>query len=114
MPASVRIHHENVSGSPSGSRASTLAVYGLPATNAMLSIATLSSSRNGWIETPYVACPATFAALGVIPLMFMAQLAIIVALGVLMDTLLVRALLVPAIIHDLNGRFWWPSALSRR
>ena len=68
----------------------------------------------GVITSAGIVLAATFAALGVIPLMFMAQLAIIVALGVLMDTLLVRALLVPAIIHDLNGRFWWPSALSRR
>ena len=48
-----------------------------------------------------------------LPLVFLLQLAVIVALGVLMDTLLVRALLVPAIIHDLGRTFWWPSALSR-
>lgn len=68
----------------------------------------------GVITSAGVVLAATFAALGVIPLVFLLQLAVIVALGVLMDTLLVRALLVPAIIHDLGPRFWWPSALSRR
>ncbi|MFC6396718.1 MMPL family transporter [Luteococcus sanguinis] len=67
----------------------------------------------GVITSAGIVLAATFAALGVIPLVFLLQLAVIVALGVLMDTLLVRALLVPAIIHDLGRTFWWPSALSR-
>lgn len=67
----------------------------------------------GVITSAGVVLAATFAALGVIPLVFLLQLAVIVALGVLMDTLLVRALLVPALLHQLDRRFWWPSALSR-
>ena len=54
----------------------------------------------------------TFAALGVIPLLFLAQIAFIVAFGVLLDTFVVRSLLVPALVHDLGRRTWWPSALS--
>jgi RND superfamily putative drug exporter len=38
----------------------------------------------------------------------------VVAFGVLIDTLLVRSVLVPAPGYDLGGRFRWPSRLSRR
>jgi RND superfamily putative drug exporter len=61
------------------------------------------------ITSAGVVLAATFAALGVIPLLFLAQLAFIVAFGVLLDTLVVRTLLVPALAHDLGGRTWWPS-----
>jgi RND superfamily putative drug exporter len=57
---------------------------------------------------------ATFATLAVLPLVVLAQLGTVVALGVLIDTLLVRSVLVPALAYDLGGRFWWPSRLSRR
>ena len=57
---------------------------------------------------------ATFAALGVIPILFLAQIAFIVALGVLLDTFVVRTLLVPALALDLGRVIWWPSALWRR
>lgn len=56
---------------------------------------------------------ATFAALGVIPILFLLQLAIIVAFGVLLDTLIVRTLLVPALSLELDRRLWWPSRLAR-
>ena len=56
---------------------------------------------------------ATFATLAVLPLVVLAQLGTVVALGVLIDTLLVRSVLVPALAYDLDGRFWWPSRLSR-
>ena len=57
---------------------------------------------------------ATFAALGVLPLVFLAQLAPTVAFGVLLDTLLVRSLLVPALAVDLGPMVWWPSRLARK
>ena len=57
---------------------------------------------------------ATFAALGVIPILFLAQLAFIVAFGVLLDTFIVRSLLVPAAAYDLGRVIWWPSKLWRR
>jgi len=56
---------------------------------------------------------ATFSALGVIPILFLVQLAFIVAFGVLLDTLLVRTLLVPALSYDIGRRIWWPSKLGR-
>lgn len=66
------------------------------------------------ITSAGVVLAATFAALGVIPLLFLAQLAFIVSFGVLVDTLVVRSLLVPALVHDIGDRTWWPSALARR
>ncbi|MEL7974672.1 MMPL family transporter [Isoptericola sp. F-RaC21] len=66
------------------------------------------------ITSAGVVLAATFAALGVIPLLFLAQLAVIVAFGVLVDTLAVRSLLVPALVHDVGDRVWWPSRLGRR
>jgi RND superfamily putative drug exporter len=56
---------------------------------------------------------ATFAALSIIPIMFLVQLAFIVAFGVLLDTVLVRSLLVPALTYDIGPRIWWPSKLGR-
>jgi RND superfamily putative drug exporter len=67
----------------------------------------------GVITSAGIVLATTFAALGVIPLLFLAQLAFIVAFGVLLDTFVVRSLLVPALVHDLGRRTWWPSALSR-
>ena len=68
----------------------------------------------GVITSAGVVLAATFAALGVIPIMFMVQLGFIVAFGVLLDTFVVRSLLVPAIAHELGRWLWWPSRLSRR
>ncbi|GHF14594.1 MMPL family transporter [Pseudolysinimonas yzui] len=67
----------------------------------------------GVITSAGIVLAATFAALGVIPILFLAQIAFIVAFGVLLDTLVVRSLLVPAAIHDLGRISWWPSRLSR-
>ncbi|MFP3434392.1 MMPL family transporter, partial [Paraburkholderia sp. SIMBA_061] len=57
---------------------------------------------------------ATFAALSVIPILFLVQLAFIVAFGVLLDTFIVRSLLVPALAYDIGKKIWWPSKLWRR
>lgn len=71
-------------------------------------------ATGGVITSAGVVLAATFAALAVIPILFLAQLAIIVAFGVLLDALVVRALLVPALVYDVSDRVWWPSKLSRR
>ncbi|WP_236120242.1 MMPL family transporter [Cellulomonas palmilytica] len=68
----------------------------------------------GVITSAGVVLATTFAALVVIPLLFLAQIAFLVAFGVLLDTFVVRTLLVPALVHDLDHRTWWPSRLSRR
>jgi RND superfamily putative drug exporter len=67
----------------------------------------------GVITSAGVLLAATFAALGVLPLLFLAQIAFIVAFGVLLDTFVVRTLLVPALAYDLDRTVWWPSVLSR-
>ncbi|WP_120954760.1 MMPL family transporter [Arthrobacter oryzae] len=67
----------------------------------------------GVITSAGVILAATFAALGVIPIMFLVQLAFIVAFGVLLDTVLVRSLLVPALAYDIGPRIWWPGKLGR-
>lgn len=63
----------------------------------------------GVITSAGIVLAATFAALAVIPILFLAQLAFIVAFGVLLDTIIVRSLLVPALVHDIGNRVWWPS-----
>jgi RND superfamily putative drug exporter len=55
---------------------------------------------------------AVFAVLGVLPIIVLTQLGIIVGIGVLLDTLLVRTILVPAIAVRLEHRFWWPRRLG--
>ncbi len=67
----------------------------------------------GVITSAGVVLAATFAALAVLPLLFLAQIAFIVAFGVLLDALVVRSLLVPALAIDLGRHTWWPSRLSR-
>lgn len=69
-------------------------------------------STGGVITSAGVVLAATFAALGVIPLAFLAQIAFIVAFGVLLDTLVVRSLLVPALVRDLGERAWWPGSMA--
>ncbi|MDH6553357.1 MMPL family transporter [Streptomyces sp. SAI-041] len=68
-------------------------------------------TTGGVITSAGVVLAATFAALGVIPLAFLAQIAFIVAFGVLLDTLVVRSLLVPALVRDIGARVWWPTAV---
>lgn len=65
----------------------------------------------GVITSAGVVLASTFAALGVLPILFLFQLAFIVAFGVLLDTFLVRSLLVPALIRDIGSVVWWPSKL---
>ncbi|PPB49206.1 hypothetical protein C4K88_10935 [Arthrobacter pityocampae] len=66
----------------------------------------------GVITSAGVVLAATFAALGVIPILFLAQIAFIVAFGVLLDTILVRSLLIPALAYDIGPKIWWPSKLG--
>ncbi|WP_418955737.1 MMPL family transporter [Streptomyces tritici] len=70
-------------------------------------------ATGGVITSAGVVLAATFAALLVIPLAFLAQIAFIVAFGVLLDTIVVRSLLVPALVRDIGPAVWWPSRLTR-
>lgn len=65
------------------------------------------------ITSAGVVLAATFAALSVIPILFLVQIAFIVAFGVLVDTIIVRSLLVPALSYDIGKAIWWPSKLSK-
>ncbi|KUP95760.1 membrane protein [Thermobifida cellulosilytica TB100] len=67
----------------------------------------------GVITSAGVVLAATFAALVVVPLLFLLQLAFLVAFGVLLDALIVRSLLVPALSLDVGRAMWWPSRLAR-
>ncbi len=64
----------------------------------------------GVITSAGVVLAATFGALAVLPILFLVQIAFIVAFGVLLDTLVVRTLLIPGLIHDIGERTWWPWA----
>ena len=67
----------------------------------------------GVITSAGLVLAATFAALAVIPILFLLQLAFIVAFGVLLDTIVVRTILVPALAHDIGRKIWWPSKLAK-
>lgn len=66
------------------------------------------ASTGGVITSAGVLLAAVFAVLGVLPLVVLAQLGIVICIGVLLDTLLVRTVLVPALAVRLGDRFWWP------
>ena len=68
----------------------------------------------GVITSAGVVLASTFSALAVIPILFLVQIAFIVAFGVLLDTLVVRSLLVPAFAYDMGSKVWWPGLLDRR
>jgi RND superfamily putative drug exporter len=68
----------------------------------------------GVITSAGIVLAATFSALAIIPLVFLAQIAFIVAFGVLLDTLVVRSLLVPAFSYELGRAIWWPSKLDQK
>jgi RND superfamily putative drug exporter len=56
----------------------------------------------------------TFAVLAMLPVDVLLMLGIVVSVGVLVDTFIVRSMLVPAIITLVGDKSWWPSALARR
>ena len=66
------------------------------------------TATGGVITTAGILLAAVFAVLGVLPLVVLAQLGVVIGVGVLLDTLLVRTVLVPAIALQLGDRFWWP------
>lgn len=66
------------------------------------------AATGGVITSAGILLAAVFAALGVLPLVVLAQLGTVICIGVLLDTLVVRTLLVPAMAQILGDRFWWP------
>ncbi len=66
----------------------------------------------GVITSAGVVLAATFVVLGVLPIVFLAELGFTVAFGVLLDTIVVRSILVPALSHEIGKKIWWPSKLA--
>jgi putative drug exporter of the RND superfamily len=76
--------------------------------DARTSIATSLAVTGGVITSAGILLAAVFTVLGVLPLITLTQIGIIVGFGVLLDTLLVRSLLVPSLVALIGDRFWWP------
>jgi RND superfamily putative drug exporter len=66
----------------------------------------------GVITSAGIVLAGTFSVLAVLPLTFLTEIGFVVAFGVLLDTFLVRSILVPAIALSVGDNFWWPSALA--
>ena len=72
------------------------------------------SATGGVITSAGAVLAGTFAALSTLPVTFLAELGFAVAFGVLLDTLVVRSVLVTALNLDLGRWVWWPSRLFRQ
>ena len=68
----------------------------------------------GVITSAGIVLAGTFSVLAVLPLVFLTEIGFVVAFGVLLDTFLVRSVLVPAIVLKLGSSVWWPSKLAQR
>ena len=71
------------------------------------------ASTGGVITSAGILLAAVFAVLGVLPLIALTQIGIIVCIGVLLDTLLVRTVIVPALAFIAGERFWWPKRMAK-
>ena len=67
----------------------------------------------GVITSAGIVLAATFTVLATLPLVILAEIGFAVAFGVLLDTIVVRSLLVPALAYEMNHWTWWPSKLSK-
>jgi RND superfamily putative drug exporter len=67
------------------------------------------SATGGVITSAGILLAAVFLVLGVLPLLALAQIGAIVCIGVLLDTLLVRTVIVPALAFMVGEKFWWPA-----
>ncbi|GAA2785793.1 MMPL family transporter [Kitasatospora sp. CM 4170] len=72
------------------------------------------AATGGVITSAGLILASTFAVLGTLPLVGFAEIGFAVALGVLLDTLVVRSVLVTALTMDLDRHIWWPSKLSKQ
>jgi RND superfamily putative drug exporter len=71
-------------------------------------------ATGGVITSAGLVLAGTFAALGLIPVVSFAEIGVAVALGVLLDTIVVRSILVTALNLDVGRSMWWPNALCRK
>src|SRR5215204_7660939 len=66
------------------------------------------------ITSAGIVLAGTFSTLAVLPLVMLTEIGFTIAVGVLIDTFLVRSLLVPALVLEIGDSVWWPSALAHR
>jgi putative drug exporter of the RND superfamily len=72
------------------------------------------AATGGVITSAGAVLAGTFAALGSLPMVFVTELGFVVAFGVLLDTFIVRSVLVTALNLDVGRHMWWPSKLANR
>ncbi|HQZ85486.1 MAG TPA: MMPL family transporter [Actinomycetota bacterium] len=72
------------------------------------------SVTGGVITSAGIVLAATFLVLGVLPLVFLREIGFAVAIGVLLDTFIIRTALVPALSYDIGRKIWWPSKLAKQ
>jgi RND superfamily putative drug exporter len=65
------------------------------------------------ITSAGIVLAGTFSVLALLPLVFLTEIGFVIAFGVLLDTFIVRSILVPALVLDMGPRIWWPSRLAR-
>jgi RND superfamily putative drug exporter len=65
------------------------------------------------ITSAGIVLAGTFSALAVLPLIFLTEIGFVIAVGVLIDTFVVRSIVVPALTFSIGPRIWWPSRLAR-
>jgi RND superfamily putative drug exporter len=71
------------------------------------------AATGGVITSAGLVLAGTFATLGTLPLVILTEIGFTVAIGVLLDTIIVRSVLVTALNLDIGDRMWWPSRLAR-
>jgi RND superfamily putative drug exporter len=64
------------------------------------------------ITSAGIVLAGTFSVLAVLPLVFLTEIGFVIAFGVLLDALVVRSVLVPALVLDIGPKIWWPSRLA--
>jgi putative drug exporter of the RND superfamily len=72
------------------------------------------AATGGVITSAGLVLAGTFGTLATIPLTFTLQIGFVVAFGVLLDTIIVRSILVTGLNLDLGRHMWWPSRISKR
>jgi RND superfamily putative drug exporter len=72
------------------------------------------AATGGVITSAGLVLAGTFGALATLPVVSLAEIGVAVAVGVLLDTLIVRSILVTALNLDIGRRIWWPSRLAAR
>jgi RND superfamily putative drug exporter len=65
------------------------------------------------ITSAGIVLAGTFSALAVLPLISLTEIGFVIAFGVLLDTFVVRSILVPSLVFDIGAATWWPSRLDR-